>query len=297
MRPSKTSMYWSTQETMRDLVDNIIAPYFESKKKDLGLPPEQRSIWKIDCWSVHKSEEFRTWMKQHHATIIIIFVPGGCTSVWRPLDIGFQRVLKLSIKRSAHRDIVQEVTAQMSAKPPQPVRLDTSVRTLRNRTVSWIVNAVNELSNKELILKASSPTISIYTPPIVAPRPLKALAALRNLFKTDRDFLAELEAVNDDDASLAPVADADEAPFSADPFEDSSDVPLDVVCDFVTTEGTVVADGFATNADGNIVRSGSGEDPEAEDEDVSAAVAPVPVELGRGNRVRKVPKLFGGSGL
>jgi len=125
----------------------------------------------------------------------------------------------------------------------------------------------------------------------------QALAGLQNLSKTDRDFLAELEAVDDNDKSLAPVTDADEALFSADPFEDSSDVPLDVVCDFITTERTVVADGFATNTDGNFVRSESGEDSKAEAEDVSMAVAPVPVELGCGNCVRKAPKLFGGLGL
>ncbi|KAF8068571.1 hypothetical protein FPV67DRAFT_1448488 [Lyophyllum atratum] len=216
MRPSKTSTYWSTQETMRDLVNSIIAPYFESKKKDLGLPPEQRSIWLIDCW-----------------------------------------------------------------------------------TVSWIVNAINELSDKQLISKAFERCrigdFNLSHASLTSPQ---ALAALRNLSKTDRDFLAELEAIDDDDdESLAPVADADEAPFSADPFEDSSDVPLDVVLDFVTMDGTVVADGFGTNEDGNIIRSGNGEDSEAEAEDVSAAAVPVPVALGRGNRVRKTPKLFGGSGL
>lgn len=59
MLPSKTSTYWSTQETMQDLVDTIIAPYFETTKVTLNLPPEQCSVWKIDCWSVHKSTEFR----------------------------------------------------------------------------------------------------------------------------------------------------------------------------------------------------------------------------------------------
>ncbi|KAJ6449833.1 hypothetical protein C8R47DRAFT_929381, partial [Mycena vitilis] len=79
MLPSKTGTYWSNHDTMHHLADNIIAPYFESKKKELGLPPSQYSIWKIDCWSVHKSKEFLAWMKKHHPFIIIVFVPGGCT--------------------------------------------------------------------------------------------------------------------------------------------------------------------------------------------------------------------------
>jgi hypothetical protein len=51
-------------------------------KKELGLPSSQVSIWLIDCWSVHKSKEFRTWMKKNHPNIILLFVPGGCTSLF-----------------------------------------------------------------------------------------------------------------------------------------------------------------------------------------------------------------------
>jgi hypothetical protein len=52
-------------------------------------------------------------MKENHVNIIIIFVPGGCTGIWQPLYIGVQRVMKLSIKRSAHRDIIDKVSAQL----------------------------------------------------------------------------------------------------------------------------------------------------------------------------------------
>ena len=154
MLPSKTSTYWSTQETMRDLVDTIIAPYFEKTKVALNLPPEQCSVWKIDCWSVHKSAEFLGWMKENHANIIVIFVPGGCTGIWQPLDVGVQRVMKLSIKRSAHCDIVDEVSAQL-ASGTKDLRLDVTLGTLRDRAVGWVVNAIREISNKVLVCKAS----------------------------------------------------------------------------------------------------------------------------------------------
>ncbi|KAJ7038755.1 hypothetical protein C8F04DRAFT_1255677 [Mycena alexandri] len=115
MLPSGTSMYWSNHETMHVLVDDIIAPYFESTKVELGLPKSQVSIWLIDCWSVHKSKDFLAWMKKHHKNIIVLFVPGGCTGVWQPLDVGIQRLLKLSVKCSAHCDIVEEALAQIAA--------------------------------------------------------------------------------------------------------------------------------------------------------------------------------------
>jgi hypothetical protein len=153
MLPSKTSTYWSTQETMKILVDTIISPYFEKTKVELNLPSDQCSVWKIDCWSVHKSAEFMGWMKKNHKKIIVIFVPGGCTGIWQPLDVGIQRVMKLSIKRSAHRDIVEEVSAQLASG--QNIKLDVTLGTLRDRAVGWIVNSIREISNKELVCKVS----------------------------------------------------------------------------------------------------------------------------------------------
>ncbi|KAJ6458907.1 hypothetical protein C8R47DRAFT_921568, partial [Mycena vitilis] len=79
MIPSKTSTYWSNQRTMQDIVNDIIAPYFDAKKLELNLPPSQMAIWLIDCWSVHKSKEFLAWMKKNHPCITVLFVPGGCT--------------------------------------------------------------------------------------------------------------------------------------------------------------------------------------------------------------------------
>jgi hypothetical protein len=130
---SKSGTYWSMQATMKSLVNNIIALCFGGKKEQLGLPETKYALWTIYCWSVHKSEEFRTWMKKAHPTIIICFVPGGCMGLWQPLDIGIQRVLKQSMKRSAHKDIVTEVTTQLkSGTPVAELQLDTTLPTLRN---------------------------------------------------------------------------------------------------------------------------------------------------------------------
>ncbi|KIY48159.1 hypothetical protein FISHEDRAFT_11070, partial [Fistulina hepatica ATCC 64428] len=79
--PSKTATYWSTLETMKQLVNDIIAPYFDRQKRELGLPLDQKAIWRIDCWTVHKSPVFRSWLQQEHPNIFIIFVPAGCTGL------------------------------------------------------------------------------------------------------------------------------------------------------------------------------------------------------------------------
>jgi hypothetical protein len=152
--PSMTSTYWSNHDTMHRLVNEIITPYFEATKIAFHLPPTQYAIWKIDCWSVHKSKEFRAWMKKHHKYIIVLFIPGGCTSILQPLDVGIQRLLKLSIKRSAHRDIVDEALGQVEAgKSAAEIKLDTTVGVLRDRLVGWIVQAIADISDPKIIMK------------------------------------------------------------------------------------------------------------------------------------------------
>jgi hypothetical protein len=47
---SHTKTYWSTQVTMCNFVDNLLALHFEATKQHLSLPHAQCSIWFIYCW-------------------------------------------------------------------------------------------------------------------------------------------------------------------------------------------------------------------------------------------------------
>ncbi|KAF9558800.1 hypothetical protein CPC08DRAFT_549321 [Agrocybe pediades] len=131
---SGTKTYWSNQSTMKTFVNKILAPYFEERKQELGLPTSQKSLWQIDVWSVHRSEEFRGWMRKTHPNIILDFVPGGCTGVHQPCDVGIQRPLKLSIRKSYHEDIVTELLSELDRGNTEPLLKD-SISVIRNRSV------------------------------------------------------------------------------------------------------------------------------------------------------------------
>lgn len=163
--PSRSKTYWSTQATMVLLVTDIIAPYFDRQKKELGLPNSQCAMWMIDCWSVHRSQEFRDYMREKHPTIIVSFVPANLTGLAQPLDVGIQRVLKQSLKRSAHKDIIDETTRHLeSGKPPASFKLDTTLGTLRDRAVGWMVQAYDDINNESLIKKVSTLHSHLRTP-------------------------------------------------------------------------------------------------------------------------------------
>ncbi len=152
LEPSGTKTYWSNQKTMRRFVDDILTPYFERRKVEFSLLTEQKSLWQIDVWSVHRSDEFRTWMRTNHPNIIVDFVPGGYTGVHQPCDVGIQRPLKLSIRKSYHEDIVHEFLSELEKGNPTP-HLKDQLGILRDRSVRWMWNAYQVLSDEELVRK------------------------------------------------------------------------------------------------------------------------------------------------
>lgn len=153
---SDTDTYWSTFQTMKLWVKHILVPYFMSQRAHHNLPVNQRCILQIDCWSVHRSARFLDWMAEEYPWIIVLFVPGGCTGLFQACDVGLQRILKLAIARRAHADVVVEtVNALQSGTAPEQVVNDQGIGTLRNRSVSWMIEGYHAINRSELIKKVS----------------------------------------------------------------------------------------------------------------------------------------------
>jgi hypothetical protein len=74
-----SSNNWSTLETTKQFIKHILIPYHVVQMETLTFPKDEKMVWLIDCWSVHK-REFLVWMKQHYPCVCIIFVPTNCTS-------------------------------------------------------------------------------------------------------------------------------------------------------------------------------------------------------------------------
>jgi hypothetical protein len=149
---SGTGTYWSNMAMMQSFVDNILSPYFVSKRNVLNLPPTQKALWQINVWSVHRSKEFRGWMSQKHDDIIVDFVPGGCTGLAQPCDVGMQRPFKHSIKRSYHESIVQYMLARIENNEPD-LAVDKRIKTIRDQSVTWLWNAYNAVNTMALVKK------------------------------------------------------------------------------------------------------------------------------------------------
>ncbi|VDC03285.1 unnamed protein product [Peniophora sp. CBMAI 1063] len=147
--------YWSSLPLMERYFETIVVPYFTEQKTRLGYSDNQECVVLLDCWSVHRSKDFRDLVRTRWPWIRLRYVPGGMTGLAQPCDVGIQRPFKLSIKRSQLDDIVAEILAHLNGgADPTQLHLDTHIGTLRNRSVSWFVRAWQEINQPELVRKA-----------------------------------------------------------------------------------------------------------------------------------------------
>ena len=140
-------------KTMQSYVTNILVPYFDSHRQHLNLP-NQLCIWQIDCWSVHQSLVFHSWMQKNYPWIRIHYIPANCTGLFQPCDVGIQRILKLAIRRSALKDIVDDAVQQLNTGvEASKVVFAKKLPIVRNRSVSWLVNAYQAINKQEIVEK------------------------------------------------------------------------------------------------------------------------------------------------
>ncbi|KIK78047.1 hypothetical protein PAXRUDRAFT_17101 [Paxillus rubicundulus Ve08.2h10] len=68
-------------------VEHIFEPYHHQViESNPDLSNDQYAIIYLDCYPVHTSQEFRSYIIQDFPYIILCFVPAGCTGIFQPAD-------------------------------------------------------------------------------------------------------------------------------------------------------------------------------------------------------------------
>ncbi|KAI3606044.1 ribosome biogenesis factor recycling aaa family atpase [Moniliophthora roreri] len=67
--PVRGKNHWSNQRTIQLSVDEILAPYFEQKKRELNLLPMQKSLWVIDVCDTSEEEGVDDSMIMHSVVV------------------------------------------------------------------------------------------------------------------------------------------------------------------------------------------------------------------------------------
>jgi hypothetical protein len=287
--------YWSSLPLMKIYFDRIIVPYFERKKRELGYSPDQVCIVQLDCWSVHRSEAFRAWVRKHHPWIVLDFVPGGCTGLWQVCDVGIQRPFKQSIRRGQLDDIVAETMRHLEdGVSPAEMRVAKEIGELRERCVRWFVDAFDTINNPALIRRAwERCTVGAFNLSFESVTSDDAVDALLDLPVADPGLWAELTRGADDQTADGSFADVDDIPEStATPFDEGDASGLEEVGDSGADPAEQIAQFIAAGSTlpTNVAALGLADTMEPGELIISQV--PQQADFGRGKRRKTQNKLY-----
>jgi hypothetical protein len=151
----QTKNHWSSLYTMQQYVKAIIQPFINSQIEQHKLENNSHALLIIDCWSVHKSKEFREWMKTNYPKYHIIFVPAGCTGVAQPADVILQRPLKHEYKNKYSLWTTEQMMNSLkSGLKAIDCQLTKDVKSLKPLLVQWLVESWLKLKEKKELIES-----------------------------------------------------------------------------------------------------------------------------------------------
>lgn len=110
----------------------------------------------LDGWSVHRSEQFRTYMSTNHPNFHLAFLPPNCTSLAQPADTGLQRPIKARVETEFDKYCVRKyLSASKKGISPANFKLDVRMATIKPMLVKWLVDAwLSVKQDKDLVSDA-----------------------------------------------------------------------------------------------------------------------------------------------
>lgn len=149
-----SSNHWSSQLTMEQYLEEIISPYVNGVIEKLKLLPSQKAVVILDCWSVHKSVAFITYVHTKFPNIFLLFVPGGTTGKFQPADIALNRPFKHYIREKHTHWVADQFRAHVVAGgDPSAVVIDMSIKVVRNLSAMWLHHAWSQLAERGDVIK------------------------------------------------------------------------------------------------------------------------------------------------
>ncbi|KAL2650510.1 hypothetical protein R1flu_018638 [Riccia fluitans] len=80
------------------------------------------------------SAEFRTWLKEYHPNILLLFVLANCTSKLQPCDVAVQRPFKAAVHHQFAEFSIKWIADKLGANiTPTEIILETSMPVLKLR--------------------------------------------------------------------------------------------------------------------------------------------------------------------
>jgi hypothetical protein len=144
--------HWSSLETMKQWVGELLVPYAERCIQQFELRTDARILLVLDVWAVHKSEAFRLFLRTHHPRVHLVFVPACCTSQLQVADVALQRPFKSGIRRGFERWAAEQVYGQIQAGSVTGFKELFGMPKLKPLVLQWAVDSWTELQQRKDII-------------------------------------------------------------------------------------------------------------------------------------------------
>jgi len=145
---TNSANHWANQSTMKELFHVIIGPYLKAQKQELGLPADQVCVVLLDCWSVHRSVEFREFIKTEFPYIRLLYIPACCTGKLQPLDLAVNKAIKAYVRNAAHKHLTG---LYMDNREVPDYKLPTSMKFLKLHIAGWLHAAMGEVKTSTIV--------------------------------------------------------------------------------------------------------------------------------------------------
>lgn len=155
---SHSENHWSTQETMEQYFELVIQPFIAKQIATFDLKSNSRAIVILDCWNVHKSKEFMSYVRTKHKNILLVFVPANCTGKFQVADVAlnfpFKHFVKVQFEDWSMTQIINQLETG-NADSTKPLSFSNSLTVLKPLSLEWSLKSWLKLQDRsDLICKA-----------------------------------------------------------------------------------------------------------------------------------------------
>ncbi len=138
---------------MQRWITKVLLPHTERMIELHQLDANAHILRQLDCWAVHKSEEYRSWLQQEHPRIHLVFVPANCTSKLQLADVSLQRPFKSCITQNFNQWAAAAIDDQIRSGEITGISAQLSMAALKPLVLQWCIERWKGLKErKQLIL-------------------------------------------------------------------------------------------------------------------------------------------------
>lgn len=146
-----TANHWSNESSMLRYIDNIIVPYMDESRRNLGLPSNHKGMCIFDVFAAHLCQSVKDKLKDNN--LLYVTVPAGCTGELQPCDLTVNHYLKTEMKQKFNEYYSNYVAEELQTGNALDTPLSLQLTVLKPIHAGWIMDCFARLrEQKELVI-------------------------------------------------------------------------------------------------------------------------------------------------